>query len=81
MEIDREGGMGHAGIGAVFTRQAGQLGPRGGARATPERYVAAICTPEAPRDGVTAETPAPAPIGRGAKIETPGDAARLASSE
>lgn len=77
MRIDAKGGLGHAGIDAVVTRQASV---HDGRRVAPQRFVAAICTPEAPRDGVTAEVPAPAPLGPRAMRETPG-ASRLASSQ
>lgn len=71
MRIDAKGGMGMAGIGNVFALRYDRPRVRGGEQAPPKRFVAAVCTPEAPRDGETPEiaTPRPAAAGR-ASLET-----------
>ncbi|WP_020180153.1 ubiquinol oxidase subunit II [Methylopila sp. M107] len=83
MRVDAQGGMGLAGLGAVFSVAYHRTEPQGGRVAPPVRYVAAICTPEAPRDGRTVEAPLAAPIGKRAALDpsqSGAGLARLASS-
>jgi cytochrome o ubiquinol oxidase subunit 2 len=61
MRIDAQGGMGMAGIGNVFALQYDKPRSRGGRPVAPKRFVAAVCTPEAPRDGSTPEMATPIP--------------------
>jgi cytochrome o ubiquinol oxidase subunit 2 len=61
--IDAKGGMGMAGLGNVFALQYDKPRSRGGQTAPPKRFVAAVCTPVAPRDGETVEAPYATPIG------------------
>jgi cytochrome o ubiquinol oxidase subunit 2 len=67
MRVDAEGGGGKEGTGAVLAFET----PGASGAATPKRFVSAVaCTTAAPRDGETAETPIPAPIGRRAEAST-----------
>lgn len=76
MRIDAKGGMGHAGIGNVLPAKPAETATRAS-----DRYVAAICTTEAPRDGLTLEPPIAAPIGKRATNRTADTDARLAFTE
>lgn len=69
MRIDAAGGMGLAGLGNVYTLHYDRPRVSGGQEAPRRRYVAAVCTPEAPRDGTTVEAPAAAPLDRRAALE------------
>ncbi|WP_245259775.1 ubiquinol oxidase subunit II [Methylopila sp. 73B] len=71
MRIDAKGGMGMAGIGNVFALKYDRPRARGGEQAPVKRFVAAVCTPEAPRDGETPEVATPRPAAaRRASLET-----------
>ncbi len=82
MRVDAQGGMGLAGLGNVFSLAYDQPRRQGAHVAPQARYVAAICTPEAPRDGRTVEAPIAAPLGKRASLEpsTSAGTARVASS-
>ncbi|WP_271206080.1 ubiquinol oxidase subunit II [Methylopila jiangsuensis] len=73
MRIDAQGGLGKEGIRNVFALQYDAPRSRGGHHAPPKRFVAAACTPEAPRDGLTVERAAPKPA-----YERRADAVRVA---
>ncbi|MFD1703563.1 ubiquinol oxidase subunit II [Methylopila henanensis] len=64
MRIDAQGGMGKAGLGNVFALQYDKPRSRSGHTAPQKRFIAAVCTPEAPRDGQTVERVTPRPDGR-----------------
>lgn len=82
MRVDAQGGMGLAGLGNVFSLAYDEPRRQGEHVAPKARYVAAICTPEAPRDGRTVEAPIAAPLGKRAALEPSISAGstRLASS-
>lgn len=80
--IDAGGGMGRDGLNNVFASRYS----RSGEPALPQtaRFVAAICTPQAPRDGETVETPVAAPLGRRASLSddvAPGRDPRAATTD
>ncbi|MDR4307735.1 ubiquinol oxidase subunit II [Chelatococcus sambhunathii] len=83
MRVDAQGGMGLAGLGNVFSLAYDEPRRQGGNVAPKARYVAAICTPEAPRDGRTVEAPIAAPLGKRAASEPliSAGSTRLASSK
>lgn len=75
MRLDARGGGGKEGARAVLAYR--KLEPSGGT--TAKRFVSAIaCTTEAPRDGETAESPAPVALGRRADATTMRSIVRLA---
>ncbi|PZQ11947.1 MAG: ubiquinol oxidase subunit II [Ancylobacter novellus] len=61
MRVDAAGGGGKEGAGAVLSFEQRHAD----GAVTRKRFVSAVsCTTDAPRDGVTAESPLPAPLGR-----------------
>lgn len=79
--IDAEGGMGLAGVDNVFARERGvaKSDRPMGASAAPKRFVAAVCTPEAPRDGGSAALLLPPPADKRASAFDP--ALRIAAAQ